>query len=37
MSPTAWFTMIAISGMIWGGFAALLTMAFRREATKARE
>lgn len=37
MSPTAWFTMFAVAGLIWGGFATLLMLALRREAAKARQ
>lgn len=37
MSTTAIVTMVVICGTVWGGFAALLTYAMRREGAKRRE
>ena len=36
MSTTAILMMIAICGLVWGGFLVLLTRAVRREAVKRR-
>lgn len=34
MSAATWITMILIMALIWGGFAALLRLAFRNESEK---
>lgn len=34
MTPMAWATMIAICGLVWGGFAGLLVFALRSEGKK---
>lgn len=36
MTTAAVITMVAICGVIWGGFAALLIRALRREGRKTR-
>jgi hypothetical protein len=34
MTDTALFTMLAVLGSVWGGFAVLLVFALRRESRK---
>lgn len=34
MTAATWFTMIAIIGFVWGGFAIAVTIAVRMEARK---
>ena len=34
MQTSSWITMIVIMGIVWGGFAMLLTTAFRAESGK---
>lgn len=36
MTPMAWATMIAICGLVWGGFVGLLAFALRSEGKKKR-
>jgi hypothetical protein len=36
VTPLAWGVMVVICGLVWGGFAALLTRASRAEARKGR-
>lgn len=37
MSAVAVASMVVICGLVWGGFAVLLTTAVRREGAKQRE
>jgi hypothetical protein len=37
MSTTAVVTMVLICGVVWGGFALLLTRALRHEGRKTRD
>lgn len=34
MQPSTWITMIAVLGIVWGGFVFLLVLALRRESRK---
>ena len=36
MTTLAWLTMIAICGLVWGGFVVLLVRALRFEGAKTR-
>ncbi len=34
METGAWITFVVIAGFVWGGFAFLVALAFRKEAGK---
>ena len=34
MTVASWITLIVVAGIVWGGFAFLLSLALRREAAK---
>ena len=37
MTATAWWTMLVICGLVWGGFLGLLARAMRSEGSKSSE